>query len=62
VDWSPEVTQIFVDILRDENVPEEFIDVFVESLETIGLIRYEDGMSRPAWDEFVRWTERFSES
>jgi hypothetical protein len=60
VDWSPEVTQIFVDILRDENVPEEFIDVFVESLETIGLIRYEDGMRRPAWDEFIRWTDRFS--
>ena len=62
VDWSSEVSQIFVDILRAENVPEDFIDVFVESLETIGLIRYEDGRSRPAWDEFVSWLDRFSGS
>ena len=62
VDWSPETSDILAQMLRAENVSEDFVDVFIESLETIGLIRYEDGRSRPAWDEFIRWLERFSGS
>ena len=60
VDWSPEVTDLVADPLRAEGVPVEFVQVFAESLQTIGLIRYEDGVSKPAWDEFLRWVERFS--
>ena len=62
VDWSPEVTDLVADPLRAEGVPVEFVQVFSESLETIGLIRYEDGVSRPAWYEFLQWIERFSTS
>lgn len=60
VDWSPEVSALMAEPLHAEAVPEEFIRVFTESLETMGLIRYEDGVRKPAWDEFVRWVERFA--
>lgn len=60
VDWSEEVTAILAEPLRAETVPEDFVQAFSESLETVGLIRYEDGSSKPAWHEFLRWVERFS--
>lgn len=59
VDWSPEVTQIFNEMLEDEGLPKEFIDQFAESLETIGLISYNDGMRKSAWDEFIYWISEF---
>lgn len=59
VDWSPEVTQIFNEMLEDEGLPKEFIDQFAESLETIGLINYNDGMRKSAWDEFIYWISEF---
>ncbi|MFP4564036.1 MAG: hypothetical protein ACLFRY_12090 [Spirochaetia bacterium] len=62
VDWSPETSDILAQMLRAENVAEDFVGVFIESLETIGLTRYEDGQARPAWDEFLLWLERFSGS
>ena len=48
VDWSPDLTQIFADLLQAEGVPQDFIDRFVESLRTIGLIRWDNGEARPA--------------
>jgi hypothetical protein len=60
VDWSPEVTNLIAEPLRAEEVPEDFVHVFIESLQTIGLIRYEDGESKLAWEEFIRWIRRFS--
>jgi hypothetical protein len=59
VDWSPEVTELFNEMLADEGMPQEFIDQFAESLETIGLINYNDGMRKKAWNEFIYWLAEF---
>ncbi len=59
VDWSPEVTEIFNEMLADEGLPQQFIDQFAESLETIGLINYSDGTRKKAWDEFLLWVQKF---
>jgi hypothetical protein len=60
VDWSPEVTAIFAQLLEEEGLPQAFIDQFSESLETIGLIHYVDGTKKDAWDEFLFWLKEFS--
>ncbi len=59
VDWDPALvntfyTQPFIEAGLDQG----FIDRFAESLETTGLIQYQDGISRPAWDTFLDWLER----
>lgn len=59
VDWSPEVTEIFSEMLAEEGMPQEFIDQFAESLETIGLINYNTGTRKKAWDEFLFWLTEF---
>ena len=59
VDWSPEVTEIFARLLEEEGLPEDFIEQFSESLETIGLIDYDTGERKIAWDEFVFRLEEF---
>ena len=60
VDWSPEVTEIFNEMLEDEGLSQEFIDQFAESLETIGLINYTNGKRKQAWDEFLLWLTEFN--
>ncbi len=60
VDWSPEVTEIFNEMLADEDLPQEFIDQFAESLETIGLITYQNGTKKPALDVFLSWVEKLA--
>ena len=55
VDWSPETTEIFLQGFKDEGVPQDFIDAFAESLETIGLVQYSNGKRKSAWDEFIKW-------
>lgn len=59
VDWSPEVTELFNEMLADEGMPQEFIDQFAESLETMGLIKYDDGTRKKAWNEFIYWLAEF---
>ena len=59
VDWSPEVTQIFNELLEDEGLPEDFVEQFAESLETIGLINYDDGTRKSSWNEFIYWVSEF---
>lgn len=59
VDWSPETTAIFVEFFEAEGLPQLFIDQFSESLETIGLINYEDGKKKLAWDSFVESVSMF---
>lgn len=59
VDWSPEVTDIFTQIFIDEGLPQNFIDAISETLETVGLINYNDGSRKPAWDEFMTWLNEF---
>ncbi len=59
VDWSPATSGIFRQDLLDGGVDEDFVNVFLESLETLGLIRFKDGTTKPAWEEFLRWVEHF---
>lgn len=59
VDWSREVTEIFAQMLEDEGMPQDYIDQYSESLETVGLINYSNGMRKKAWDEFVMWLKDF---
>jgi hypothetical protein len=60
VDWSPEVTETYAQSLEGEGLPQEFIDQFSESLETIGLIAYDTGRSKKAWNEFLFWVDEFN--
>ncbi|MFP4060633.1 MAG: hypothetical protein ACLFUC_09155 [Bacteroidales bacterium] len=60
VDWSPEVTEIFNEMLENEGLPQDFIDQFAESLETIGLIQYDNGTRKKAWNEFLFWVSEFN--
>ncbi len=39
----------------EENVDEAFVDYYGEVLNTIGLIRWEDGSRKPAWNTFEEW-------
>ncbi|MGD1894033.1 MAG: hypothetical protein ACFB15_25990 [Cyclobacteriaceae bacterium] len=59
VDWSPEVTSSYLQIVADEELPPGFINTIVESLETIGLIHYADGNAKPAWETFMKWLNEF---
>ena len=52
VDWSPELTAIIAQVLRDEGY-DELADMFAETLSTIGLLRYGDGTARPGWSAFL---------
>ena len=53
LDWSPWLTDIFVDYYEQEGLPDWFIAYLEETLRTIGLCRWEDGSPRPAWDTFL---------
>jgi len=61
VDWSPEATEILAQALEDEGMPQDFIGQFSESLETIGLINYDTGMRKKAWNEFVSGLTEFEQ-
>jgi hypothetical protein len=52
VDWSPELSATFADAFADAGFPELGAQV-EESLSTLGLIRYDDGTPRPAFDVFL---------
>lgn len=55
VDWAPElVEETYSAPLRNDGLPELFIRQWAESLETVGLIRFSDGTSRPAWSTFLK--------
>lgn len=54
VDWDPDLYDDFYGtLLRDEGIPESFIEQFGESLTTVGLLRFADGSARPAWNSFI---------
>jgi len=61
VDWSPDTTDLFMEAFENAGLPEEFLFAFRESLRTVGLIRYEDGSQKPAWNEFLNWIENFKQ-
>jgi len=52
VDWSPKFTKLSTAPIRNEGFA-EFADKFEESLRTCGLVHYENGKPRPAWDAFL---------
>lgn len=58
VDWSPETVAFFNQIFEEE-VPQEFINNYGDLLQQIGLINYEDGTRKKAWDEFLKWVKKF---
>ncbi len=58
VDWSPETIEVF-NTLYEPGVPQSFIDRYSAVLASLGLIHYETGQRKAAWDEFIRWVERF---
>lgn len=57
VDWSPALSKLITDPLRTEGFPDLAND-YDETLQTLGLIRYADGMPRPAWRSFVDTLDR----
>lgn len=59
VDWSPETADIYREAFAEEGFVGDFVDLYIESLRTLGLIEYGSGQRRPAWNEFVRWLEHF---
>lgn len=52
VDWSPALAAAVADALAQAGYP-ELGARFEETLATIGLLRYRDGVARPAWAEFL---------
>ena len=50
LDWSPALTQLFAEELEAGGFDQATIDLFTESLGTIGLCHWTDATCRPAWD------------
>lgn len=59
VDWSPATTNLLLDLLRAENVSEEFINEYAEILNTLGVISFETGERKPAWSVITEWMQKF---
>lgn len=57
VDWSQELTDLYVEPLEDEPLPPDFLDSFKEWLETSGFITYYEGRIRSAWAVFLEQIE-----
>lgn len=55
VDWSPEAIAV-LNTTYEEGVPEEFIEQYGAVLASIGLIHYEDGRRKTAWERVMYWT------
>lgn len=54
VDWSPEAIAV-LNSTWEEGVPEEFIEQYGAVLASIGLIRYDDGQRKAAWERVLHW-------
>lgn len=59
VDWDPATTEIILDLLRVENVSDDFVNEYGEILNTLGLIKYETGESKLAWEVMIRFLKAF---
>lgn len=65
MDWSEQMTDLLLDVLRLRHHPPDWIARFVEWLRTSGLCCYQqpgrrDGSARPAWGEFLRAAKHVS--
>ncbi|MEM9856752.1 MAG: hypothetical protein AAF843_05335 [Bacteroidota bacterium] len=61
VDWSPALSDIYTASFEGTEVPDGFVEAFIASLNTIGMIHFTDGRRKAVWDEFLFWVDRFSE-
>jgi hypothetical protein len=59
LDWSPQLTKQFSEGFLKAGTPELVARQLEEWLLTSGLVRYEDGAPRPAWDVFLQGVARF---
>lgn len=59
VDWSQEVIDYILNELDEPELPQDFIDSYAEALRSIGLINYEDGVKKLAWEEYIKWIKEF---
>ncbi|MCW4255357.1 MAG: hypothetical protein N0C84_02700 [Candidatus Thiodiazotropha taylori] len=63
VDWDPDLVESeYAEALRADGLPEDMVQRFSESYETMGLIRYADGSSRPAWNRVLQAISHFSQA
>lgn len=53
VDWSPELAAMVAEAQRRAGYP-ELAAILEETLRTIGLVGYRDGVARPAWAVWLR--------
>ncbi|MEM6841375.1 MAG: hypothetical protein AAF632_04060 [Bacteroidota bacterium] len=61
VDWSTETIEFF-NTLYEPGTPQSFIDQYSAVLASLGLIQYENGQRKAAWNEFIQWIETFSQT
>ncbi|MES9972373.1 MAG: hypothetical protein ABW092_20260 [Candidatus Thiodiazotropha sp.] len=62
VDWDPVLVDTYYNQpLTAAGLPQDFILRFVESYETMGLIRYSDGSQRAAWDRVLAEIARLAQ-
>ncbi|MES9991796.1 MAG: hypothetical protein ABW098_07575 [Candidatus Thiodiazotropha sp.] len=62
VDWDPALVEThYTQPLTAAGLPEDFILRFVESYETIGLIKYTDGSERLAWSSVLEEITRLAQ-
>ena len=60
LDWSPWLTDLFLQFYEDAGLPKWFLNRVEEQLRTIGLRRWEDASARPAWNTFLTYVRQFS--
>jgi len=60
LDWSAWLTDLFLQYYADAGLPQGWLELIEEQLRTIGLCRWEDSSSRPAWDTFLNGVRQFS--
>ena len=60
VDWSEEATELFRAFFTDDATSIDFFESYAASLKSLGMLTYEDGTQRPAWNEFLKWLSIFN--
>jgi len=58
-DWSPGTVAIISEAY-EADTPQWFIDQYGRVLETLGMIDFETGERKLAWNEIIQWIQRFN--
>jgi hypothetical protein len=61
VDWSPQLSGMYVELLNDEVIDPVFLRMYEEVLQSIGLVDYSTGEEKPAWKVFLKWVAYFAD-